>query len=85
MKATWNTFRTYSAAGQRITAVLDKNGRAYFRDTDRHIEGSVDLSMVLDYVKTPADLQSAVMAAYDRSQYKTENSGTLAAIEDNPT
>lgn len=64
---TWNTGRKYSAAGQRISAVVSLYGWIAFVDHDRMIDGIVrgghhgDLS--------ESEIRDRVMTAYDNNLY----------------
>lgn len=58
---TFNTGRKYTARGQRIAAAI-VDGRTYFVDADRMIDGVFDSSVELT--------ESRVLAAYDRGAYR---------------
>jgi hypothetical protein len=76
MTHAFNTGRGYGPRGQRIAFVVLDDGRAYFVDVDRGIDGVtagiVDLSAI-DAEAFPApthrELCDALMADYDRGNY----------------
>lgn len=64
----FNTGRGYSENGQRIVAVKHE-GRIYFQDHDRHIDGSFDAAD--DELFGPVELnQVVVMSRYDHGNYE---------------
>jgi hypothetical protein len=58
---TFNTGRKYSAKGQRIAAAV-VDGRTYFVDADRCIDGVFTAPVALT--------ESKVLAAYDRGAFQ---------------
>tara|TARA_R110000803_G_scaffold147612_1_gene213148 strand:+ start:480 stop:770 length:291 start_codon:yes stop_codon:yes gene_type:complete len=68
MVVAWNTGRYYSDKGQRIAAAFNPDdGKLYFCDIDRGIDGSVE------YSKTDNSIKEAVMRSYDASTYDCES------------
>lgn len=61
----WNTGRGYSQHGQRIAAVKLSNGKVYFFDIDRQIDGVTMMPMTGAYL----NVQEFVMHAYDHQHY----------------
>jgi hypothetical protein len=66
----FNTGRTYTENGQRITATLQDNGDIHFVDVDRHIKGLITApGFTADEVAQFFFNQSSIMAAYDKNEY----------------
>jgi hypothetical protein len=75
----WNTGRSYSKHGQRITAVLLEDGRVLFHDHDRMIIGRL-YGNFKDLTET---LRVPVTSLYDRTLYDmptSEESQMLAEL-----
>lgn len=60
----WNTGRKYGPGGQRMAAAVLPDGRAAFVDLDRHIDGTTNVPI------NPDRLRSEVMWHYDLGQYR---------------
>lgn len=71
MKASWNTGRLYTNAGQLMEAIFDPaTGRVEFKDKSRMVNGFFVISPdLIDLVETDADLQRFVMNEYDHGNY----------------
>jgi hypothetical protein len=72
MDVHFNTGRLYTAAGQVIRAVWDKENEViHFADFSRACNGSIDAPEWMINFTTPGGLARFVMEHYDRHAYKS--------------
>ncbi len=71
MRIQWNTGRSYTRHGQRITAEIQPDGHVLFADHDRMIYGIT--RDVVDWASGETAVQCWVQRQYDRGAYWPSN------------